>query len=76
MSDPCLCRQQCSPFPQKNHFQKCNTCNLFSPKEVTLRVRNVLREPTFDETVTLNCTLAKTLFFMMQEAADANSIFR
>ena len=52
------------------------TCNLFLPKEVTLRVRNVLREPTFDETVTLNCTRSKTLFLMMQEAADANSIFR
>eukprot|EP00916_Digyalum_oweni_P017182 GHVL01028113.1.p1 GENE.GHVL01028113.1~~GHVL01028113.1.p1 ORF type:complete len:143 (-),score=0.03 GHVL01028113.1:325-753(-) len=66
----------CRRYPDKDDYNNCVTCNLFRPKEVTLRVRNLIREPTFEETVTLNCTRYKTLFYMMQDAAEANSVFR
>ncbi|XP_070210678.1 uncharacterized protein [Littorina saxatilis] len=58
-------------------LEDCITCNLFKkPKEVTIRVRNVLTEPNFEESLTVNCTRFKTLFYIMQEAAEANRFFR
>eukprot|EP00745_Piridium_sociabile_P030222 TRINITY_DN50050_c0_g2_i2.p1 TRINITY_DN50050_c0_g2~~TRINITY_DN50050_c0_g2_i2.p1 ORF type:complete len:136 (-),score=17.30 TRINITY_DN50050_c0_g2_i2:2-409(-) len=67
---------RCSPFWSPADVNHCTPCNLFRPKQVTLHVRNVLIAPTFQESITLNCTHSKTLFSMMMEAAESNSLFR
>nr|UTK45834.1 hypothetical protein [Crepidula fornicata] len=66
----------CNILPSVAEYRQCITCTLFKTKEVTLRIKNILRDPNFDESVTLKCTRSKTLFYMMQEAADINKKFR
>jgi hypothetical protein len=66
----------CPRFPGRDSGEDCFPCNFFSPKTVTLVVRNVLRDPNFEESVQLNCTRYKYLWNMLQEAADINKAFR
>ncbi|XP_025083488.1 uncharacterized protein LOC112557704 [Pomacea canaliculata] len=56
--------------------RECNVCQGTQPRDVTLRVRNVLREPFFEEVVKISCTRYKTLFYIMQQAAEVNSVFK
>lgn len=69
-------RGSCNRYPDWQEYEKCHKCTLLRPRHVTLVVRNTLKEPTFQESVTLRCTRFKTLFFMMQEAADINPVLR
>ncbi|XP_076461593.1 cobalamin binding intrinsic factor-like isoform X1 [Babylonia areolata] len=68
--------RRCRFYPTPAELKRCVTCNAFQPKTVTLVVRNILREPTFEDSVKLRCTRSKTLFFMMQEAADVDPAFK
>ncbi|XP_076460403.1 cobalamin binding intrinsic factor-like isoform X3 [Babylonia areolata] len=65
----------CRIFMSTSEAETCFPCRFFGPREVTLVVRNILREPTFEESVKLSCTRSKTLFYMMMEAAEANTVF-
>ncbi|KAL8562783.1 hypothetical protein ACOMHN_022658 [Nucella lapillus] len=69
-------RQGCSLTWTEGEVKRCFQCKLLRTKNVTLVVRNILRDTNFEESVTLSCTRAKTLFTMMMEAAEVNTAFK
>merc|ERR1712136_595044 len=56
--------------------KSCQSCKLVWPRDVTLVVRNVLREPFFENTIQVNCTRFPFLFDIMQQAAELDTAFR
>ncbi|KAK7478927.1 hypothetical protein BaRGS_00029794 [Batillaria attramentaria] len=65
-----------------DEIANCSKCNLLEKpdhrnfKTVTLRATNFIKDPTFETEVTLERTRSKTLFYMLEEAAETNSDFR
>lgn len=64
----------CDGLEIPEHHQ-CNVCNK-KGQAVTLRVRNYLKPPLFQEAVSVICTRYETLFYIMQQAADINKAFK